>query len=490
MNRKLVRWTMALLVLFLTALMVGCSSEANSGEIQATPEGAVSVDSDFREFYRALGDQVLLGPAISAPFEQDSRKCQYTENVLMCLDPYLTDASRFSFYPLGKKFGISDTPDQQPAQSLDRVVDGFKIYPEFVSLYDRLNGALYVGRPLTKVRTNEAERRIEQYFENMAFYRRYDDPSGTVYLLPYGAYDCGMDCRYQSETAFIPQQMDVEQPFLQWMMRLGGPDVFGQVLSEPFVSADGLLVQIYENAVPCAPQDQPQAFQLCPVAKWLNMPAMPPGPKVYTEQNGVYFYPVLGDQGYHVPIDFDKFIATHGSKEISGQPFAEVMAVDAIYRQCFDNYCLDYNPTQPEGKRVKMAPLGSMYLKQIRPESAAPVEISQTPVTYTAEAVEIRINEANPTLANGQAQRFEMMVLNRADQRPLANIEASLDIVLPDGTVVSSHFPPTGTDGRSTVEVPSLPNIPNGSVVPYLVCLNVPSQKAICAAENFLIWNP
>ncbi len=118
------------------------------------------------------------------------------------------------------------------------------------------------------------------------------------------------------------------------------------------------------------------------------------------------------------------------------------------------------------------------------------MEISQTPVTYTAEAVEIRINEANPTLANGQAQRFEMMVLNRADQRPLANIEASLDVVLPDGTVVSSHFPPTGTDGRSTVEVPSLPNIPNGSVVPYLVCLNVPSKNAICAAENFLIWNP
>jgi len=26
--------------------------------------------------------------------------------------------------------------------------------------------------------------------------------------------------------------------------------------------------------------------------------------------------------------------------------------------------------------------------------------------------------------------------------------------------------------------------------VPYLVCLNVPAEKAICAAENFLIWNP
>jgi hypothetical protein len=490
MNRKLVCWMTILLALLLVTPITGCSPTAASAIIQATPAGVVSVDSDFREFYRALGGEEVLGPAISATFDLDSRKCQYTENVLMCLDPYLTDAGRFSLYPLGEKFGVSDAPDQQPAQSTDRVVDGFKIYSEFVSLYDQLNGALYVGRPLTKVRTNEAERRIEQYFENMAFYRRYDDPSGTVYLLPYGAYDCGLDCRYKSETAFIPQQMDVEQPFLQWIMRLGGPDFFGRALTKPFVTEDGMLVQIYENAVPCVPQDQPQAFQLCPVAKWLNMPTMSPGPKVYTEQDGVYFYPTQGDQGYHVPIDFDKFIATHGSKEISGQPLAEVMAVDNVYRQCFENYCLDYNLTQPEGERVSMAPLGVMYYNQLHPESTITVVTTSTPVTYSAQAIEIQVSEANPTLANGQAQRFELLVLNKADQSPLANIEASLDIVLPDSTVVSSHFPPTGTDGRSTVEVPSLPTIANGSIVPYLVCLNVPSDEAICAAENFLIWNP
>ncbi len=490
MTRKMVRWMMATLILLLATLMTGCAPAASSSSLAATPEGAVTVDTDFREFYRALGGFETLGPAISEPFEQENRRCQYTENVLMCLDPYLTDASRFSFYPLGKKFGISDTPDQQPAQASDRVVDGFKIYPEFVKLYDTLHGALYVGRPLTKVRTNASERRIEQYFENMAFYRRYDDPSGEVHLLPYGAYDCGVECRYHSTTAFIPQQIDVEQPFLQLMMRLGGPDVFGQVLSEPFVTDDGMLVQVYENAVPCAPQDQPQAFRLCPVAKWLNMPETAPGPKIFTEQNGVYFYPTQGDQGYHVPIVFDKFIATHGSKEISGQPIAEVMPVDQIYRQCFENYCLDYNTSQPEDQRVSMAPLGSMYLKKVRPEVSTPTVESSAPLIYSIDTVEMRISEANPTLANGQAQRFELLVLSRSDQRPLANVEASLDIVLPDGSLVSAHFPPSGTDGRSTVEVASLPPIPNGSIVPYLVCLNVPSTKAICAAENFLIWNP
>jgi len=492
MTRKLVRWTMTLLALLLAALIVGCTPESPATSIQPTPEGAQQVDSDFREFYRALGGVNLLGPAISAPFTQDGRKCQYAENVLMCLDPYLTDASRFSFYPLGKKFGITDTPDAQPAQSGDRVVDGYKIYPEFVRLYDSLNGALYVGRPLTKVRTNAAERRIEQYFENVAFYRRYDDPSGEVHLLPYGAYDCGLDCRYQSPTSFIPQQMDVEQPFLPLIMRLGGPDFFGQVLSEPFVNAEGMLIQIYENAVPCAPQDQPQAFRLCPLARWLNMPSVPAGPKIYAEKDGVYFYPVQGDQGYHVPIDFDKFIALHGSKEISGQPIAEVMAADGVYRQCFENYCLDYDPTRAAGQNVRMAPLGALYLKQVRPEAAVPVveTAPSVPLVYTAETVEMRISEANPTLAANQPQRFELVVLNRADQRPLANIEASLDIVLPDGSIVSAHFPPTGTDGRSMVEVQSLPAIANGSIVPYLVCLNVPAEKAICAAENFLIWNP
>ena len=44
---------------------------------------------------------------------------------------------------------------------------------------------------------NYAQQRIEQYFENVGFYRNFSDPAGSVHLLAYGAASCAERCAYQ-----------------------------------------------------------------------------------------------------------------------------------------------------------------------------------------------------------------------------------------------------------------------------------------------------
>ena len=89
------------------------------------------------------------------------------------------------------------------AASGNLVVDGYPIYEEFEEIYHRLYGPLYVGKPLSQPRFNANGNRIEQYFQNVGFYRNIDDQPGDVYLLAYGVFACSSDCRFSPPQSTI-----------------------------------------------------------------------------------------------------------------------------------------------------------------------------------------------------------------------------------------------------------------------------------------------
>lgn len=471
----------------LTILLMGSLSACASHPAPVTVQqpGTFSVDPLLREFYASLGGEDLLGPAITALFSLDNLQCQYTQNVLMCFDPLTQGIQRFSLYPLGRTFDIGE-----PASpvSLGTEENDFPIYEEFTTLYQRLYGAQYVGKPLTPPRFNPNKNRIEQYFENVGFYRNLDDPQGEVYLLSYGVYACSTDCRFSppASAIVIRNVVEMEQPFLPRLVRLGGLKVFGLPLTHPYLAADGFREQVYENVVLYAPPDNPNAVRLRPVARLNSMPVGQPMPRRYSETDGVVFYPVEGENGFHIPLVFDQFIASHGGIEISGIPLSDPYQIgENLYRQCFENYCLDYDNRPEATERVRMAALGREYLKisGLQAPQAAPFEI-------TAETVQMVVNAAKPRLTAEEAQQFEVLLLRAHDQQPLSSVEATLTLTLPDGRQALYYLPPTDGQGHSLLRIaPLQPALPNGSVVAYRVCLNVPAEQPICKADSYLIWN-
>ncbi len=510
---RLNRFLLALAALLIISLAACVKPERSAAKVLAP--GSYAVDPLFSQFYTSMGGQDLFGSAISLRFSHNAVECQYLQNALMCYDPAQPDMARFTFYPLGLTFQVRDEPDAASAPADAAVVEGYQIYSEFVPFYEKMLGTRYVGKPLTRTRVNYEQRRIEQYFENIGFYRRFDDPAGDVRLLSYGSYACADRCPFapvEGSAILQPNAAVMDQPFTNVLVVSHNLDTVGQPITGPQQAADGGMEQVYVSVAVYAPDGSAASARLRPLPALLGMTTTLPGPQVYNEQNGVTFYPVDGALGYHVPLVFNDFILNHGGYAFSGRPVAEVMEFQPrLYRQCFEYVCMDFDPSKPEGQKVNLAPLGREYLVRINgPVSSTelpqdqPQELAQAtatpeiqqPATQPTQLpaqpngrIELRVSESRPQLAASDQQTINLLAFQAADGSPAVGVGASLCVMLPDGSEYRTDFPPTNEQGQAVVLVPAMPALENGTVLTYEVCLKITGQENTCVREGYLIWN-
>ncbi len=433
-----------------------------------------------------MGGSDVLGPAISALFTLQDEQCQYTQNALMCFDAQAQGIDRYHLYSLGDAMNIAN-PEKDGA-AIEGGSEGIPIFDEFDALYNKLNGPLYVGLPLAQARFNPNRSRIEQYFENVGFYRDIDSPRGEVHLLSYGVYACSSDCRFPvpESSVVVPSPAILQQPFQAQVVRLGGPDVFGMPLTEPFTATDGNLEQVYENAVFYASADDPANVHLRNVPLLLGMQPATLISQLYGEEQGMVFYPLEGDKGHHVPVALDRFIASHGGMEISGKPIGEVeQDKDGQYNQCFENYCLTFSNSSDADTTIHLQPLGRAYMLAFKIQSTPGLASQIDPTT-----VSMVVHAATPRIPANKPQQFELIVVRSADQQPVPNVTPNLILALPSGQELSYAFPPTDGQGRTTLTIaPLQPEPANGKVISFKACLDNPNGDPVCVSESYLIWN-
>ncbi len=477
-----------MIVLFITAWMLSACADEGAGSITPVHSRAFPVDSIFKEFYQTLGAEQVLGPAISQlELRGSSLKCQFTERALMCFDPSALDTSRFSLYPLGEELNVQEIShvSEAAASGGTRMVDGFVIYEKFLPLYDRLYGARYVGRPLTELRINHELGRVEQFFSNVGFYQNVNDPNGSVFLIPYGAYLCGGDCSYRlNEYWSIVKSNLVEQPFAQGVARLGGAAVVGEPLLQPETTTAGYIQQLYSNVMFYAPLDNPSLVGLRPLPAMLNYETSPLITKKNHDQ--LVFYEVEPGLGHNVPRPFDAYIARHGGPELSGRPISEVILLTGknLYRQCFENYCLLFDPTASEPLNVRMAPLGEEYMQKNQiPENLKVVNL------FSPDRISVMVSVDKPNLNTDEEQFVRMVVQQKDDGQPLERVEGTLVLNIAGQPSSRFFFPPTDASGMSVVVIPPQPDLEHGTRLSYQVCLNLPSEQPICSMGSYLVWN-
>jgi hypothetical protein len=234
-----------------------------------------------------------------------------------------------------------------------------------------------------------------------------------------------------------------------------------------------------------APVNDLEAARLRPISTLLNSPQTEPGPQKYTSSDGMVFYTVKGGKGYHVPLVFDQFIAAHGGMDYSGSPIDEVFQYTGnVYRQCFENYCLDYDASASESARVRLAPLGIQYLQQISGNSAPTLESAD----LSAGNLVLSVAEQSNQVAASDQQKIDILVSQRSNQQPVTNVTATLVIALPDGSQYTASFPATGLDGRASLLVPAMKGVANGTILKYQVCLDGTDGNPVCATGSYLIW--
>ncbi len=483
-NAKQTKRILLMALMLMGLLLTACNgnSAASLGAMGKTYEIAPAL----REFYRSLGGEDTLGPAISKLFDRETLQCQYTANALVCLNPDQIGTERFLLAPIGNQLGVREEPvSADDGSSL--VINGYLIYTEFIPLFESLSGTVYCGNPLTQVRMNYAQQRVEQFFENVGFYRKFSDPQGTVKMLAYGAAVCGAECGFNAalESMVVdPSEPITDQSLLEGLAKSTETIVFGKPLTQPYIAADGAREQVYENVALFA-EGANGPVGLRPLPSLLGIVAGTPGEKRYGSENGMVFYAVSGNLGFHVPVVFDEFITNHGGSALSGDPITEVIeTVPGVYRQCFTNYCLDYTPAAPEVARLILAPLGNQYMQQMQSQPVEQISASSPASTY-----HLQVTEFNKQIGTDGQQTITVIVTNAADGLPAPGLESEVTLELPNQKTFSATLPLTQADGSATLTLPSMKRVPNGTILIYTICLINSGATESCASGSYLVWD-
>jgi hypothetical protein len=191
------------------------------------------------------------------------------------------------------------------------------------------------------------------------------------------------------------------------------------------------------------------------------------------------FYPVMDGKGFNVPNGFVDYLTKHGGIEYSGSPITEYkLTADGGYSQCFSNVCLEYHPTAPAQLQIRPHSLGNDYQTN-GTNIPAPGEV-------VTDALQINVWEEYPLIPSGQVQIIYAEALK--NEAPVPGIKFSLVVLQPDGITKTYQMPPSGDDGKTSVELDPI-NGPNGAIVQYKVCIIAAVSPQICFSRSYTIWN-
>jgi hypothetical protein len=460
-------------------VLTGCNPDPAAGLTPTLPR-QVEVDPIFREFYNRLGGLDVMGEALIPAEEQDGSYYQYTEAALMVYNPEASSVSQYGLAPLGADIFPLKTEGIFPAQDSPMVVDGYVVYDDFTELYTLLDTTRYAGRPISQPIVDVAGGRVLQYFENVGFYKYLTGPDESVHLLAYGGFYCRSFCSYLTNQANSPQIEDpVEEPFLTEVMKLG-LDLTGRPVTPVYLTPEGGFEQVYENVVIYASADDLHSFILKPLPALTGYPPTTLVQEQKTE--GLVFIPIGQNLGHNVASIFEDYVSNHGGEIYSGLPTTEIFPIGSLYRQCFTNYCLDYDPSASEETRIHPTPLGKVYIQFYNTDLA-----SSGVFVLSEDTVEMTIWQQNATVTDQEQQVIGINIMKRVDQTPLYGLTAEVTIHLPDGSQRVYKTPETDSQGKAEVTLDPIHAV-NGTIIPFQVCLNNPFGLSICKDDSFVIW--
>jgi len=467
--------TACLSLIILIFLLSACSFEQRD---QAT---YYVIDPRFDELYEQLQGREVLGPPISNKkfVAGTNLEKQYFESAVMVYDP--DSSPRYYLEPIGYEAGFTDLPNVDPENPNVRYVNGYIIPLEFAKVYDELGGSRWVGKPLTRARKNPEKGTVEQYFENLGFFRFEDDPPGTVRLMPYGLWKCAGECsKYPNvkNASAQNQAMETQQsPFTEVLSRLGSKFT-GGVLSEPYRAADRSVEQIFENVVLYQDRESPMGVSLRPVVTILGLAQDP-----YQEagqDSTMYFREVEPGKGYYIPTYFIDFVSRYSGFELSGEPVTRLRTTEEGWtRQCFENYCLIYDQTAPEPE-VSLQPLGVRYQEQTGQSQPAPTTAIQEQRNFVVD-----VWEQSQQISSLEEQQFGACI--HEGDLAITGVSGELKLSTPRQGLITYQLPKTDQGGCSFLTADPV-QAKNGTTIDYQVCFQGVKDEPICKKDSFLIW--
>ena len=446
----------------LTVLLAPCFvlTACNSAGLEGTPQPGSAIAPEFVEW---IADRELAGdfgdPLISARREGGILRQTFL-NAELAFDTEAAADSRVSLSPLGLTLGLAEPPVSQPPDPAARYFarTGHTVYTGFLEAYGRLGGEGVVGAPISEVRFEEGM--IYQYFANLGLYREQGAPPSEVELIAFGLASLPGVVRPAQEGAFLPPGLR-DRPFAAFLDRYGGEAFFGRALSDPYLTQDGSLEQVYERAVLWAPLGAADSTaHLRPLG--LALGAAEP-PAELSSEGGAEYVPASGHSIHPA------FTATYeriDGEQTLGLPLDEGHLDGEVLRQRFENGILEVHDQLPAALAVQLAPLGQTYTPPVLPEGEDATPTPASAPTAPAVGPVVRTWVEAPMLDPESEQRIHIEVL-QSGGAPWAGVVPLVRVAAPEGAVYPAA-PATDADGRCSFSL-LLHGLQPGEIVTYEV---------------------
>jgi hypothetical protein len=98
-------------------------------------------------------------------------------------------------------------------------------------------------------------------------------------------------------------------------------------------------------------------------------------------------------------------------------------------------------------------------------------------------------SEQAPQITSQDKQIINVTATEANTQALAVNVAMVITLTLPDATKTSLPISPTDSNGRTSVTIPAMPSLLNGSLVVYQVCVDTPGAAGPCVNGSYLIWN-
>ncbi len=188
--------------------------------------------------------------------------------------------------------------------------------------------------------------------------------------------------------------------------------------------------------------------------------------------------------------DIYDFVMKNGGSAIAGPPLTSFQEYGKLFRQCFTNICLLYDPDATPWRNVYPEPLGYTYLKIHHREG---IELLPSGGPDKQEKVQpgdantiIETSEEYPSISTREQQKIYIKVFDRSG-RGLPGKKTWLTISIPDAGEVVFSLPDTDIRGEIWIEIPAI-IAPQGTLIPYKACVET-SLGMVCKLDSYVIWS-
>ncbi len=288
-----------------------------------------------------------------------------------------------------------------------------------------------------------------------------------------------------TEPVYYPETgHNIQGDFLRFYNAAADPlTLYGYPITDQFTEPDGLLVQYFQRArFEYHPElSSDQHVILTDVGSQMYTPSIqlnlssPLACRYYSQTN------------FSVCLSFLDFYDKYGGPLQFGYPISPFEYHDGLIVQYFQKARMEWRPSNPEGQRVVLTDLGSLFFDKEGEDPAREAPLPPLNASIQPQIISLQVSAfVQKAITSGSDQQTIFIIVNDQNGQPLGGAKCDAAIQWPNESnqVIAAT---TNSSGIGIIRL-SFANRQSGSFIPINVNCQYESEVSGSTTTSFRIW--